>query len=189
MQTHRVIDEAIEDVLFTEEQIKVRVKELAQMIDNYYKGKNLIIVAILKGAFMFAADLVRELETKHKMEFMALSSYGEKGTARAAVRIVMDIRSPIEGEHVLVVEDIIDSGYTLNYLFTIFNCQNPASLKLCTFLRKKECLKVDVPVHFLGFDVPNKWIVGYGLDCKEKWRTLPYVGTLKKRISKLIIYF
>jgi len=166
----------------SEDQIKSKVVELAEQIDNAYVGKELIVVAILKGAFIFCSDLVRKLKTEHTVEFMSLSSYGAGGTQQSQLQVVMDIRVPVEGKHLLIVEDIVDSGVTLSKVKQMLLERRPASLRICTLLRKPECIKAkDLVVDFVGFDIPNKWVVGYGLDCAERWRTFPYIGVLSKQ--------
>jgi hypoxanthine phosphoribosyltransferase len=130
---------------------------------------------------MFMSDLVRRLTVAHNVDFMSLSSYGNS-TVRGAVRIIMDCRQDVGGKDVLIVEDIVDSGYTLQFLQNLFRTRKPASLATAVFLRKPECLKVEVEAEFVGFDVPNKWICGYGLDCREDFRSFPFIGTLKKEI-------
>jgi hypoxanthine phosphoribosyltransferase len=166
-------------IIISEENIAARVRELAQQIDEDYKDiDRLFLIGILKGAFIFLADLTRNLETPHIVDFMALSSYG-KTTSSGAVRIVMDLREPIENQHVLIIEDILDSGHTLSYLYHTLQGRNPASLKTCVLLRKKRD-GVDVPVDYLGFDIGDTWVVGYGLDYADKYRTLPYIAELDK---------
>jgi hypoxanthine phosphoribosyltransferase len=166
-------------IIISEEDIAARVRELAQQIDEDYKDiDRLFLIGILKGAFIFLADLTRNLETPHIVDFMALSSYG-KTTSSGAVRIVMDLREPIENQHVLIIEDILDSGHTLSYLYHTLQGRNPASLKTCVLLRKKRD-GVDVPVDYLGFDIGDTWVVGYGLDYADKYRTLPYIAELDK---------
>jgi hypoxanthine phosphoribosyltransferase len=170
-------------VIIPEEGIAERVRELAAQIDEEYKDvERLYIIGILKGAFIFLADLTRSLQTPHIVDFMALSSYG-KTTTSGAVRIVMDLREPIENQHVLIVEDILDSGHTLNYLYHTLQGRNPASLKTCVLLRKTRS-DVDVPVDYLGFDIGDTWVVGYGLDYADKYRTLPYIAELDKKSIK-----
>jgi len=171
----------LERVLVSREDIDRRVKEMAQQIDRHYQGQgSLYIVGILKGAFILLSDLTRELTVSHTVDFMALSSYG-KSTESGAVRILMDLREPIEGRHVLLVEDIIDSGHTLNYLYHVLQGRNPASLATCALVRKQRP-GVDFTVDYLGFDIPDVWVVGYGLDYAERYRTLPYVAELKREV-------
>lgn len=173
-------------ILITPEQIKQRVQELAAQIEADYRGVNrLYVVGILKGAFIFLADLTRHLTIPHAVDFMALSSYG-KSTQSGAVRILMDLREPIEGQHVLVVEDIVDSGHTLDYLAHVLHGRQPASLRTCALVRKQRrgpngeatIRQVD----YLGFEIPDVWVVGYGLDYAELYRTLPYVAELKREV-------
>jgi hypoxanthine phosphoribosyltransferase len=167
-------------VLIPEEAIQTRVKELADQISGDFSGGgNLYIVGILKGAFIFLADLARRLTVPHSVDFMALSSYG-KTTSSGAVRILMDLREPIEGRHVLVVEDILDTGHTLNYLYHVLGGRKPASIRTCVLVRKQR-ESLDVPVHYLGFEIPDVWVVGYGLDFADKYRTLPYIAELKRQ--------
>lgn len=171
----------LERVLITPEQIHLRVKEMADQISRDYSHiPRLYIVGILKGAFILLADLTRELSVPHTVDFMALSSYG-KTTESGAVRILMDLREPVEGQHVLIVEDIIDTGHTLRYLYHILKGRQPASLHTCVLVRKKR-QEPDFPLDYLGFDIPDVWVVGYGLDYADRYRTLPYVAELKKEV-------
>jgi len=168
----------IERVLISADEIQKRVQELADQISNDYRGQRLYMVGILKGAFIFMADLTRALSIPHIVDFMALSSYG-KSTESGAVRILMDLREPIENQHVLIIEDIVDTGHTLKYLHQILQGRSPASLRTCALVRKERNL-VDAPLDYLGFDIPDVWVVGYGLDFADRFRTLPYVGQLRK---------
>ena len=165
-------------VLISAETIQGRVQELADQISNDYRGKRLYMVGILKGAFIFMADLTRALSIPHVVDFMALSSYG-KTTESGAVRILMDLREPIEGQNVLIVEDIIDTGHTLKYLYQVLKGRSPATLRTCALVRKPRTIE-DFPLDYLGFDIPDVWVVGYGLDYADRFRTLPYVAELKK---------
>jgi len=168
-------------VLISPEQIHQRVKEMADQISqDYNQISRLYIVGILKGAFILLADLTRELSVPHTVDFMALSSYG-KTTESGAVRILMDLREPVEGQHVLIVEDIIDTGHTLRYLYHILKGRQPASLHTCVLVRKTR-QNLDIPLDYLGFEIPDVWVVGYGLDYADRYRTLPYVAELKKEI-------
>ena len=168
-------------VLISPEQIQQRVKELAEQISrDYIQISRLYIVGILKGAFILLADLTRELSVPHTVDFMALSSYG-KTTESGAVRILMDLREPVEGQHVLIVEDIVDTGHTLRYLYHILNGRQPASLHTCVLVRKQR-QNLDFPLDYLGFEIPDVWVVGYGLDYADRYRTLPYVAELKREI-------
>lgn len=167
-------------VLITPEDIRARVVALADQIStDYQDADSLYLVGILKGAFIFLADLTRALHIRHVVDFMALSSYG-KTTTSGAVRILMDLREPIEGRHVLIVEDILDSGHTLSYLYNILQGRNPASLRTCVLVRKQR-KSLDVPIDYLGFEIPDVWVVGYGLDYADQYRTLPYIAEMKPR--------
>ena len=167
-------------ILITEEAIQARVKELANQISNDLPGvESLYLVGILKGAFIFLADLARQLQIPHSVDFMALSSYG-KSTSSGAVRILMDLREPIEGRHIMIVEDILDTGHTLSYLYHVLKGRNPASIRTCVLVRKRR-ESVEVPLDYLGFEIPDVWVVGYGLDFADKFRTLPYIAELKQK--------
>ena len=166
-------------VIITADKIQERVVELADQINHDFAGEeNIYMVGILKGAFMFLADLTRHLNVPHTVDFMALSSYG-KTTSSGAVRILMDLREPVEGQHLIIVEDIIDSGNTLTYLNQVLKGRKPASLKSCVLVRKERD-NLDIPIDYLGFDIPDVWVVGYGLDFADKHRTLPYIAELKR---------
>jgi hypoxanthine phosphoribosyltransferase len=148
-----------------------------QISDDYRDCERVYMVGVLKGAFIFLADLARELEIPHVVDFMAVSSYGQS-TEGGAVRLLMDLREPLEGQHVLIVEDIVDTGHTLKYLKQILTGRNPASLRTCALVRKNRS-NVEVQADYLGFDIPDVWVVGYGLDFADRHRTLPYVAELK----------
>ncbi len=174
-------DGNLEKVLVSAEQIRTRVKELAEQISKDYAGvEELYLIGILKGAFIFLADLCRELKIPHIVDFMAVSSYGKTANT-GAVRLIMDLREPIDGKHAIIVEDIADSGKTLKYLYQVLQWHNPASLKTCVLLRKNKD-NLDVPINYLGFDIPNAWVVGYGLDYADHYRTLPYIAELKPQV-------
>eukprot|EP00008_Paramoeba_atlantica_P008250 CAMPEP_0201479314 /NCGR_PEP_ID=MMETSP0151_2-20130828/4023_1 /ASSEMBLY_ACC=CAM_ASM_000257 /TAXON_ID=200890 /ORGANISM="Paramoeba atlantica, Strain 621/1 / CCAP 1560/9" /LENGTH=197 /DNA_ID=CAMNT_0047860743 /DNA_START=52 /DNA_END=645 /DNA_ORIENTATION=+ len=165
--------------------IEARITELAASISSDYQGKDLLLICVLKGAFLFMSDLCKSLTTPHEVDFVALSSYGAKGTDRSEVILRMDLRHPIEGKHVLIVEDIIDTGHTLAKLHSMFDGRKAASVKTAVLCRKKDSIQVAAkPITYLGFDdVPNEWLVGYGLDYSERMRCLPFIGCLDK--SKL----
>ena len=166
-------------ILVSTDEIHVRVKALADQISEDYKNvERIYMIGILKGAFIFLADLCRELSVPHVVDFMAVSSYG-KTTTTGAVRLIMDLREPIDGQHAIIVEDIADSGKTLKYLYQVLQWHNPASLRTCVLLRKRKEM-LDVPIDYLGFDIPDAWVVGYGLDYADRYRTLPYIAELKK---------
>lgn len=170
------------EILLEEAQIQERVRDLGRQIAEDYSGKNLLVVGILKGAIVFLADLLRSIDLKARLDFMAVSSYGDAVQSSGIVRILKDLEQSLEGKDVLIVEDIVDSGLTLNYLVQNLQSRRPASLKVCTFLDKPERRKVDVRVDYLGFSIPDKFVVGYGLDYAEKYRNLPFVGVLKPEL-------
>lgn len=166
-------------ILVSEEKIAANVRRLAAQISaDYQDAPQLYVVGVLKGAFIFLADLVRELTIPHVVDFIAVSSYGRSTTHSGAVRFVMDLREPIVNAHVLIVEDIVDTGQTLHYLLAAFAGRQPASLKTCALVSKNRP-QVDVTVDYLGFTIPDVWVVGYGLDFADKHRTLPYIAELK----------
>jgi hypoxanthine phosphoribosyltransferase len=172
----------IEQVLLSEEQIAERLRTLAKEVDRDYAGRQIVLVGVLKGAFMVMADLARELATPVEFEFMAVSSYGSATQTSGVVRILKDLDRDIAGRDVLVVEDIIDSGLTLSYLLKNLRARGPASLEVLTLLSKPDQQRVDIPVRYVGFEVPNLFVVGFGLDYAERYRHLPYVGTLKPEV-------
>jgi hypoxanthine phosphoribosyltransferase len=167
------------EILISEEEIRGRVAAFADRISRDYAGKGeLVLVGVLKGAFILLADLSRRLSIPRRVEFIAVSSYGKSSVSTGAVRLIMDLRGDIEGKHVLIVEDIVDTGHTLSYLLSLFRTRRPASLRTCALVRKRERAEVDVEIDYLGFDIPDVWVVGYGLDYAEQHRTLPYIGVL-----------
>lgn len=168
------------EILIDEADIQRRVQELADEISRDYAGKGeLILVGVLKGAFIFLADLSRRLTIPRSIEFMAVSSYDEGSQKSSAVRVVMDMRKNIEGQHVLLVEDIVDTGRTLHFLKDLLTARKPSSVKTCALVRKPDCIEVDTAVDYLGFEIPDAWVVGYGLDYDEENRTLPYIAAMK----------
>jgi hypoxanthine phosphoribosyltransferase len=169
----------IEQILLSEAQIQAKVAELAAQIDADYRGRELLLVGVLKGAVMIMADLARALRTPVSMEFMAVSSYGTSTSSSGVVRILKDLDREIADKHVLLVEDVIDSGLTLSWLLRNMRSRGPASVEVCALLRKPEAAKVDVPVKYVGFDIGAEFVVGYGLDHAERYRDLPFVGLLK----------
>ena len=172
----------IEQVLISEQEIQDKIATLAKSIDEDYRGRELLLVGVLKGAVMVMADLARALETPVSMEFMAVSSYGSSTSSSGVVRILKDLDRQIEGLHVLLVEDIIDSGLTLNWLLRNMRSRGPATVEVCALLRKPDAAKVDVPVKYVGFDIPDAFVVGYGLDYAERYRDLPFVGRLRPEV-------
>ncbi|MFO8035856.1 MAG: hypoxanthine phosphoribosyltransferase [Anaerolineales bacterium] len=172
----------LERVLLTEEEIQERVEALAEEIDaDYADAQRVVLIGILKGAFIFLADLARKLTIPHMVDFMSLSSYGDRATPNGAVRLILDLRKPIKDEHVIIVEDIVDTGQTMSYLYETLKGRHPASLRTCT-LFKKDREHVEVPLDYLGFEIPDVWVVGYGLDYADRHRTLPYIAELKKEV-------
>jgi hypoxanthine phosphoribosyltransferase len=166
--------------LISEEALRRRVEELAREIDRDYQGaENLLLVGVLRGAYIFLADLSRRLTVPRSVDFIALSSYGQGTQSTGAVRLIMDLRSDITNQHVLVVEDIVDTGYTLDYLLRNFEARGAASVKTCVLVRKPDRAKVDVHIDYLGFDIPDVWVVGYGLDWADRFRALPFIGVVE----------
>ncbi|MCC7203370.1 MAG: hypoxanthine phosphoribosyltransferase [Nitrospirae bacterium] len=166
--------------LITQREIEKRVRELGAKITADYDGKDLLMICLLKGAYTFFADLVRNIQLPVMVDFMMVSSYKERSTSCGAVNIVQELTTPIEGKDVLLVEDIIDSGLTLDYIYKALLAKNPDSLKLCVLLDKAERRKHSVPIEYLGFTIPNKFIIGYGLDYQDKYRNLPHIAILDK---------
>ena len=172
----------LKHVLYTKEQIQQRITELAAQIDKDYEGRELLIVGVLKGAVMVMADLARALHSHVSMDWMAVSSYGSGTQSSGVVRILKDLDTDLMGKDVLIVEDIIDSGLTLSWLMSNLSSRGPASVEVCTLLRKPEAAQVDVPVRYIGFDIPNEFVIGYGLDYNERYRNVPFVGTLAPHV-------
>ncbi len=172
----------LERVLLSEEQLHQRLDEIAAQIDADYADKDLLLVGVLKGAVMVMADLARRLHAPVQMDWMAVSSYGSGTKSSGVVRILKDLDADLTGRHVLIVEDIIDSGLTLSWLLSNLRSRGPATVEIATMLRKPEASKVDVDVRYVGFDIPNEFVVGYGLDYAEKYRNLPFVGTLAPHV-------
>ena len=172
------VKDAVGEVLIEQEPLQVRIAELGVEISREYDGRDLLLVGVLKGAVFFMADLMRELTIPCEIDFMAISSYGAATDSSGVVRILKDLDVNIAGRDVLVVEDIIDSGLTLSYLMRSLKARKPASLEICALLTKPERREIDVPVKFVGFEIPNKFVIGYGLDFAERYRNLPYVAVL-----------
>jgi len=174
----------IDEILITEEEIKEKIAELGKKITEDYKGKNLVFIGVLRGAVVFMADLARAISIPMIFDFIAISSYGAATKSSGVVRILKDLDETIEGKDVLIVEDIVDTGLTLDYLLRILKSRKPASLKVCTLLNKNARRKVKVKIDYSGFDIPNKFVVGYGLDYEGKFRNVSYVFTLNPKIYK-----
>jgi hypoxanthine phosphoribosyltransferase len=171
------------EVLVPEDKLQARIKELGLTISQDYAGQDLLLLCILRGGVMFLCDLMRQITIPHAIDFMAISSYGV-GARRSLgqVRITLDLNQSIEGRHVLVVEDIVDTGHTIGAVLELLEARRPASLKVCTLLDKSERREVVVPLHYVGFDIPNKFVFGYGLDLDELYRNLPFIGVVKPEV-------
>ena len=172
------LEHAVTEVLIDRETLQRRISELGEEISADYTGRDLLLVGVLKGAVFFMADLMRGLTIPCEIDFMAISSYGDSTDSSGVVRILKDLDINIEGRDVLVVEDIIDSGLTLSYLLRNLESREPASLEICALLTKPDRREIDVPVRYVGFEIPNRFVIGYGLDFAERYRNLPYVGVL-----------
>jgi hypoxanthine phosphoribosyltransferase len=168
------------EILVQPDELAHRVRELAEQISVDYAGKDVLLIGVLKGAVFFLADLMRQLDVECEVDFMAVSSYGSSTDSSGVVRILKDLDAPIEGRHVLIVEDIVDSGLTLSYLFRMLGGRSPASLEVCALLTKPDRREVDMPIRYVGFEIPNKFAIGYGLDHAERYRNLPYVAVLNE---------
>ncbi len=171
-------EEGVGEILVQRDELANRVRELAEEISRDYEGRELLLVGVLKGAVFFLSDLMRHLETRCEVDFMAVSSYGSSTDSSGVVRILKDLDVSIEGREVLIVEDIVDSGLTLSYLMRTLQARDPASLEVCALLTKPERRKVDLPIRYVGFEIPNRFAIGYGLDHAERFRNLPYVAVL-----------
>ncbi len=176
------VDEDLVNILFTEKDILERLSELARQIERDYEGQELLIVGVLRGAVMVMADLARAFNRHVEMDWMAVSSYGSGTKSSGVVRILKDLDTDISGRHVLIVDEIIDTGLTLSWLTSNLASRNPASVEICTLLRKPEALQMNVEVKYVGWDIPNEFVVGYGLDYHEKYRNLRDVGTLAPHV-------
>jgi hypoxanthine phosphoribosyltransferase len=174
---------AVEEVLIDEASLQNRIAELGAAITEDYRGRDLLLVGVLKGAIFFMADLMRQIEIPCEVDFMAISSYGAGVDSSGVVRILKDLDISIEGRNVLVVEDIVDSGLTLSYLLRNLEAREPASLETCALLTKPERRENDVVCRYVGFEIPNRFVIGYGLDFAERYRNLPYVGVLRDELA------
>ena len=172
------VEAGVGKVLIDEQRLQERIRELGRELSQDYAGRELLLVGVLKGAVFFMADLMRNLSVPCEIDFMAISSYGAATDSSGVVRILKDLDINIEGRHVLVVEDIIDSGLTLSYLLRNLESREPASLEICALLTKPDRREIDVPVRYVGFEIPNEFVIGYGLDFAERYRNLPYVAVL-----------
>lgn len=187
-EAYRNLEDDVLHIMIDDKTVQARVHELAQQIDNDYADKgDLLLVCVLKGGYMFLADLSRALKRPHELDFLAISSYGAGTKSSGAVQIIMDLKAPIEERHVLIIEDIIDSGRTLQYLRRSLEARRPASVRICTLLSKPARREVDVPVDYTGFEIPDEFVVGYGLDFAEEYRNFPYIAVLKPAVFEHII--
>ena len=177
-----MLEKDIESVLFSAEQLKQRVREIAAAIAKHYAGKEIMLISVLRGSFVFMADLCRAIDLPCTLDFMSVSSYGKGTTSSGQVQITKDLSEDISGRHVIVIEDILDSGNTLSYLLRLLEHRHPASIRLCTLLDKPDRRTKPVQVHYSGFTIPDAFVVGYGLDYAEKYRNLPYIGILKPEV-------
>lgn len=166
-------------IIIPKRELKKRVKELGAKISKDYAGKELILIGILKGSFIFLADLIRQIKIPHKIDFIAVASYDQEIEGSGAVRLVKDLSANIEGKNVIIIEDIVDTGLTLNFIRKKLLLRNPKSLEIVTLLDRKERRKVQVPIKYVGFTVPNEFVVGYGLDLGERYRNLPYIAKIE----------
>jgi hypoxanthine phosphoribosyltransferase len=176
--TQTELEQAVGEILIDEDALSARVAELGAEVSSDYQGRDLLLIGVLKGAVFFMADLMRHITVPCEVDFMAISSYGDSTDSSGIVRILKDLDINIEGRDVLVVEDIIDSGLTLSYLMRNLESREPASLEVCALMTKPDRREIDVPVRYIGFEIPNRFVVGYGLDFGERYRNLPYVAVL-----------
>jgi hypoxanthine phosphoribosyltransferase len=173
----------VDYVLIDEARLQTRIQEMADQITVDYNGEeDLLLICVLKGSYMFLADLSRALKRPHTLDFMGVSSYGSGTQSSGAVQIIMDLKQPINGRNILIIEDIIDSGNTLDYMRRTLLAREPASLRICSLLNKPSRREIDVPVEYIGFDIPDEFVVGYGLDFDELYRNLPFIAVLKPKI-------
>jgi hypoxanthine phosphoribosyltransferase len=172
-------DQDLSEILISETQLQARIAELGAQITEEYAGKRLLLLCVLKGAVIFLVDLARQIQLSLEIDFMAVSSYGASTQSSGIVRILKDLEDSVEGQHIVVVEDIVDSGLTLEYLLRSLSARGPASIKVCGLLVKEREREHAVPIDYVGFTIPDKFVVGYGLDFAEKYRNLPYIGVLK----------
>jgi hypoxanthine phosphoribosyltransferase len=172
----------VSEVLISHQQIRERTEELGRQITEDYRGKNPLLICILKGGLMFLADLMREVDLPLEIDFIAVSSYGDSTESSGVVRILMDLERNIQGRHILIVEDIIDTGRTLSYIIENLLTRGPASIKVCTLLDKPARRELEIPIDYVGFTIPDRFVIGYGLDYGEIYRNLPFVGILKPEL-------
>ena len=179
---HENMQDDILSVLLSEEEIRAKVKEMGQKISEDYKGCNLMLVTVLKGAVVFLADIMREITIHNEIDFMVVSSYGSGVKSSGVVKIVKDLDVPLDGKDILIIEDILDSGLTLSYIKELLESRGPRSIRIATLLDKPDRRKVNLTADYIGFTVPDEFVIGYGLDYDEKYRNLPYIGILKPEV-------
>jgi hypoxanthine phosphoribosyltransferase len=175
-----MVDSGVGEILVQQDELAQRVRELGEEISRDYAGRDLFLVGVLKGAVFFLSDLMRHMDVPCEVDFMAVSSYGSSTDSSGIVRILKDLDAPIQGREVLIVEDIVDSGLTLSYLLRTLKAREPASLEVCALLTKPERRKVELPIRYVGFEIPNRFVIGYGLDHAERYRNLPFVAVLQE---------
>jgi hypoxanthine phosphoribosyltransferase len=183
MSQVNALTEAVEEVLIDEASLQARIVELGAEVSADYRGRDLLLIGVLKGAVFFMADLMRQIDVPCEVDFMAISSYGAGLDSSGVVRILKDLDVSIEGRNVLVVEDIVDSGLTLSYLLRMLEARDPASLEVCALMTKPERRENEVHCRYIGFEIPNRFVIGYGLDFAERYRNLPYVGILRPDLA------
>jgi hypoxanthine phosphoribosyltransferase len=181
-EAYGILSEGVSQILFSAEEIQARVLELGAAISRDYNGTRPLLIGVLKGVFPFMADLIRAITVPVEVDFMAIASYSSSTREQGFVRLQKDLEEPLNGRHVLFVEDVIDTGLTLSYLLRNLKARGPASLHVCTLFEKPQRRLVNIPIHYKGFDLPDKFVVGYGLDYRELYRNLPYVGLLKPEV-------
>lgn len=189
-QSHgiRRLQDDVDHIMIDESALHTRIAEIARQIEaDYQTFEDLLLICVLKGGYMFLADLSRAIERPHQLDFMGISSYGSGTRSSGAVQIIMDLKEPIEGRHVLIVEDIIDSGRTLEYMRRNLLARGPASLRICTLLSKPDRREIDVPIDYTGFKIPDEFVVGYGLDFAEEYRNLPYIAVLRPAVFEHLL--
>jgi len=174
----------VQKILYSREELEIKIKDMGEKISIDYKGKDLVLIGVLKGSVMFMAELMKSISIPCSMDFMAVSSYGNSTTTSGVVRILKDLDDEIEGKHVLIIEDIIDSGTTLKYLMEYLRGRKPSSVEIACLLNKPERRRVELNARYIGFNVPDYFLVGFGLDFAQKYRNLPYIGILKEEIYK-----
>ena len=184
LQSYSQLANDIQEILYTREQIQLRVAQLGQAISRDYLGRNPILIGVLKGVLFFMADLLRSINLQVEIDFIAVSSYTQESREQGYVRLVKDLEIPINNRHILFIEDVVDTGLTLNYLLQNLRARQPASLEVCALFNKPEHRLIDIPIRYKGFDLPDRFVVGYGLDFRERYRNLPFVGLLKSSVLK-----